>query len=416
MGLGVGLPGVEQDFVGPIAPARSRAACQQCPARGLAGAHPGRRRSGRSSAGGLPGRRPTAGGPAGCRAHSQAPGPARKPVHLGFGKPSAKWAASAFRVGVRERRSRGNAPRASPEHGHSAARGGASSGVARIAGVIPRTGPSRVGSARHFIASVGGRAASASGLRMSAIFAPGKAALTACTKGLAVASAWAASASCARAFRPSSGRRRRTRPTRPSARRSSPAAAGPSRAARSGRAPGAGSKLDPAGGIARQPDARFNLVQQQHVALCRGSGRPHGRRWRRPASGLRPAPGQPRTSSGPRVGADGRPGHRAHAPCRHRRPAGRAPGRPPAGCGGRGLSVSFFTSVSGSGRSATWVSRITAISAAIIAFGASATSSIAFSSICHIRVSARIGRRAAMSSPRVVRRAASVGSSAARRG
>ena len=80
--------------------------------------------------------------------------------------------------------------------------------------------------------------------------------------------------------------------------------------------------------------------------------------------------------------------------------------------GGRGLSDSFFTSVSGSGRSATWVRRITAISAAIIAFGASATSSIAFSSICHIRVIARIGKRPAISNPRVCSSGGVVGSSA----
>jgi hypothetical protein len=71
---------------------------------------------------------------------------------------------------------------------------------------------------------------------------------------------------------------------------------------------------------------------------------------------------------------------------------------PPFGAGvdGPGPSESRRSRASGSGRSATWVRRMTAISAAIIAFGACETSSIDFSSICHMRVSARIGRLCAM--------------------
>ncbi|EKD61908.1 MAG: hypothetical protein ACD_54C00033G0001, partial [uncultured bacterium] len=88
-------------------------------------------------------------------------------------------------------------------------------------------------------------------------------------------------------------------------------------------------------------------------------------------------------------------------------PAGAPPGT------GADCDISFFTSVSGSGRSATCVSRITDISAAIIALGASATSSSAFSSICHIRLSTRIGSFCAISSPRSRSSCGVVGSSAA---
>ena len=54
-----------------------------------------------------------------------------------------------------------------------------------------------------------------------------------------------------------------------------------------------------------------------------------------------------------------------------------------------------------------------AISAAIIAFGATDTSSSALRSICHIRLSARMGMRAAMSRPRSRSSGPMVGSSAA---
>ena len=59
------------------------------------------------------------------------------------------------------------------------------------------------------------------------------------------------------------------------------------------------------------------------------------------------------------------------------------------------------------------MSRITAISAAIIAFGAFATSSSDLSSICHIRVSDRIGRDCASACPRARSSGPAVGSSAA---
>ena len=55
----------------------------------------------------------------------------------------------------------------------------------------------------------------------------------------------------------------------------------------------------------------------------------------------------------------------------------------------RVLSRSLRSRSSGGGRSATWVSRITAISAAIIVFGAKASSSIALSNICRARASTR---------------------------
>ena len=84
-----------------------------------------------------------------------------------------------------------------------------------------------------------------------------------------------------------------------------------------------------------------------------------------------------------------------------------------AGVDGPGPSESRRSRASGSGRSATWVSRMTAISAAIIAFGATETSSIDFSSICHMRVRARIGRLCAMPRPRAFSSGGTVGSSAA---
>ena len=75
--------------------------------------------------------------------------------------------------------------------------------------------------------------------------------------------------------------------------------------------------------------------------------------------------------------------------------------------------ASLRASSSGLGRSATWVRRITAISAAIIALGALATSSSALSNICHRRVSTRIGRVSAMVTPRLRSSGETVGSSAA---
>ena len=87
--------------------------------------------------------------------------------------------------------------------------------------------------------------------------------------------------------------------------------------------------------------------------------------------------------------------------------------RPPEPGAGGGVSCSLRTSSSGLGRSATCVRRITAISAAIMALGAAATSSSAFKSICHIRVITRIGRASAISRPRVRSSGLMVGSSAA---
>ena len=77
------------------------------------------------------------------------------------------------------------------------------------------------------------------------------------------------------------------------------------------------------------------------------------------------------------------------------------------------MSFNFRTNSSGLGRSATWVSRITAISAAIIAFGACDTSSILVSNICHMRVRARIGKALAKLNPRICSSGETVGSSPA---
>ena len=75
--------------------------------------------------------------------------------------------------------------------------------------------------------------------------------------------------------------------------------------------------------------------------------------------------------------------------------------------------VILRTNSSGVGRSATWVMRMIAISAAIIAFGAALTSSKDFSSICQSRVKTRIGRVSAINCPRDRSSADTVGSSAA---
>ena len=77
------------------------------------------------------------------------------------------------------------------------------------------------------------------------------------------------------------------------------------------------------------------------------------------------------------------------------------------------MSPSWRTSSSGVGSSATWVSRMIAISAAIIAFGAVAASSSALSSICQARDSTRIDSRSAKSRPRARSSGPTVGSSAA---
>ena len=77
------------------------------------------------------------------------------------------------------------------------------------------------------------------------------------------------------------------------------------------------------------------------------------------------------------------------------------------------MSCSLRTSSSGEGRSATWVRRITAISAAIIAFGAMVISSRTLSNICHIRVRTRIGSASAIRRPRSRSSRPTVGSSAA---
>ena len=110
---------------------------------------------------------------------------------------------------------------------------------------------------------------------------------------------------------------------------------------------------------------------------------------------------------GPRIGAAG--AKRIIGPCVTPPPAGAPPATGPVGCTLR----KWRNRVSGSGRSATWVRRITAISAAIIALGAKATSSSAFSSNCHIRDSDRSGKRAAISTPRARSSDATVGSLAA---
>ena len=81
--------------------------------------------------------------------------------------------------------------------------------------------------------------------------------------------------------------------------------------------------------------------------------------------------------------------------------------------GGAGVSLSFLINSSGVGRSATCVRRITAISAAIIAFGALATSSKALSSICQVLVRTRMGRFSANPCPRMRSSGEMVGSSAA---
>ena len=93
-------------------------------------------------------------------------------------------------------------------------------------------------------------------------------------------------------------------------------------------------------------------------------------------------------------------------------PADEPPPEGEEGAGGVAF-CSLRTSSSGLGRSATWVRRITAISAAIIALGALATSSSAFSNICHRRVSTRIGRASAIWVPRARSSGETVGSSAA---
>jgi hypothetical protein len=148
-------------------------------------------------------------------------------------------------------------------------------------------------------------------------------------------------------------------------------------------------QLDPAGGVGHEPQAGFHLDQELHVAGVfdqRHDAVPCGiprevRAGRALQRGLR-------ARGGGAAGATGGAGARATGA------AGAATGARdwPTGAEG-GASVSFFTRSPGVGRSATWVRRITAISAAIIALGASRTSSSAFRSICHIRVSARIGRR-----------------------
>ena len=84
-----------------------------------------------------------------------------------------------------------------------------------------------------------------------------------------------------------------------------------------------------------------------------------------------------------------------------------------AGGAGMGVFCNLRISSSGVGKSTTWVRRITAISAAIIALGARPTSSRAVSSICHIRLSTRIGKASAIIKPRLRSSGETVGSSAA---
>ena len=91
-------------------------------------------------------------------------------------------------------------------------------------------------------------------------------------------------------------------------------------------------------------------------------------------------------------------------------PAGREAPPPPVGAG---VFCRLRTSSSGVGRSATWVRRMIAISAAIMALGALATSSSALSSICQRRVSTRMGSVSAMMRPRSRSSGEIVGSSAA---
>ena len=87
---------------------------------------------------------------------------------------------------------------------------------------------------------------------------------------------------------------------------------------------------------------------------------------------------------------------------------------PPFEGGGGGVALlSLRTSSSGLGRSATWVRRMIAISAAIMALGAAATSSKLLSNICHRRVSTRMGRFSAIATPRARSSGDTVGSSAA---